>query len=159
MHLFISFSPATKRRVSSSRAVEQAFISWPLCYGFWVDFGSFISSRAGFLLLYICLEQLVVCFEEYWFTKTPNLVYISHSIWFDGNLMRRKVRGKKQPTWRVFSLKELHAATNNFNYDNKLGEGGFGSVYWGQLWDGSQVITNFFSLCLYFYSYLCWLLS
>ncbi|PNX84671.1 PTI1-like tyrosine-protein kinase, partial [Trifolium pratense] len=49
-----------------------------------------------------------------------------------------KGRGKKQPPWRVFSLKELHSATNNFNYDNKLGEGGFGSVYWGQLWDGSQ---------------------
>ncbi|KAM1189285.1 hypothetical protein ACFX2J_024975 [Malus domestica] len=54
----------------------------------------------------------------------------------------RKVRGKKQPTWRVFSLKELHAATNNFNYDNKLGEGGFGSVYWGQLWDGSQIAVK-----------------
>ncbi|KAL5575715.1 hypothetical protein UlMin_017414 [Ulmus minor] len=50
--------------------------------------------------------------------------------------------GKKQPTWRVFSLKELHAATNNFNYDNKLGEGGFGSVYWGQLWDGSQIAVK-----------------
>lgn len=49
---------------------------------------------------------------------------------------------KKQSTWRIFSLKELHSATNNFNYDNKLGEGGFGSVYWGQLWDGSQVITK-----------------
>ncbi|KAM1513653.1 hypothetical protein FF2_024910 [Malus domestica] len=54
----------------------------------------------------------------------------------------RKVRGKKQSTWRVFSLKELHAATNNFNYDNKLGEGGFGSVYWGQLWDGSQIAVK-----------------
>lgn len=41
--------------------------------------------------------------------------------------------------WRVFTLKELHLATNNFNYDNKLGEGAFGSVYWGQLPDGSQV--------------------
>ncbi|KAG6792465.1 hypothetical protein POTOM_001615 [Populus tomentosa] len=50
----------------------------------------------------------------------------------------RKERGKKQLAWRIFSLKELHSATNNFNYDNKLGEGGFGSVYWGQLWDGSQ---------------------
>ncbi|KAK2999362.1 hypothetical protein RJ639_024216, partial [Escallonia herrerae] len=49
-----------------------------------------------------------------------------------------KEQGKKQATWRIFSLKELHSATNNFNYDNKLGEGGFGSVYWGQLWDGSQ---------------------
>ncbi|XP_040366576.1 uncharacterized protein LOC112179142 isoform X4 [Rosa chinensis] len=50
-------------------------------------------------------------------------------------------KGKKQPTWRIFSLKELHAATNNFNYDYKLGEGGFGSLYWGQLWDGSQKYT------------------
>lgn len=50
--------------------------------------------------------------------------------------------GRKSNTWRIFSLKELHAATNNFNYDNKLGEGGFGSVYWGQLWDGSQIAVK-----------------
>ncbi|XP_055827168.1 PTI1-like tyrosine-protein kinase At3g15890 [Solanum dulcamara] len=54
----------------------------------------------------------------------------------------RKGQAKKQTTWRVFSLKELHSATNNFNYDNKLGEGGFGSVYWGQLWDGSQIAVK-----------------
>ncbi|MED6171502.1 hypothetical protein PIB30_041256 [Stylosanthes scabra] len=59
-----------------------------------------------------------------------------------GNVSDRKTRGKKQPPWRVFSLKELHSATNNFNYDNKLGEGGFGSVYWGQLWDGSQIAVK-----------------
>lgn len=49
---------------------------------------------------------------------------------------------RKYNSWRIFSLKELHAATNNFNYDNKLGEGGFGSVYWGQLWDGSQIAVK-----------------
>ncbi|KAG0470284.1 hypothetical protein HPP92_016984 [Vanilla planifolia] len=49
---------------------------------------------------------------------------------------------RKSSSWRVFSLKELHSATNNFNYDNKLGEGGFGSVYWGQLWDGSQIAVK-----------------
>ncbi|KAL3528879.1 hypothetical protein ACH5RR_008201 [Cinchona calisaya] len=54
----------------------------------------------------------------------------------------RKDRRKKQAAWRIFSLKELHSATNNFNYDNKLGEGGFGSVYWGQLWDGSQIAVK-----------------
>ncbi|KAK1360107.1 Receptor protein kinase [Heracleum sosnowskyi] len=54
----------------------------------------------------------------------------------------REGKGKKQSTWRIFSLKELHSATNNFNYDNKLGEGGFGSVYWGQLWDGSQIAVK-----------------
>ncbi|CAH2053591.1 unnamed protein product [Thlaspi arvense] len=56
---------------------------------------------------------------------------------FDG---KKKV--KTEPSWRIFSLKELHAATNSFNYDNKLGEGRFGSVYWGQLWDGSQIAVK-----------------
>ncbi len=45
-------------------------------------------------------------------------------------------------TWRIFSLRELHAATNSFNYDNKIGEGGFGSVYWGQLPNGDQVWSH-----------------
>ncbi|XP_047957588.1 PTI1-like tyrosine-protein kinase At3g15890 [Salvia hispanica] len=54
----------------------------------------------------------------------------------------RKNQGKKETAWRIFSLKELQLATNNFNYDNKLGEGGFGSVYWGQLWDGSQIAVK-----------------
>eukprot|EP00249_Psilotum_nudum_P021490 c28124_g1_i3 orf=396-773(+) len=49
---------------------------------------------------------------------------------------------KDKYTWRIFSLKELHAATNNFSQDNKLGEGGFGSVYFGQLWDGSQIAVK-----------------
>ncbi|CAN7018791.1 hypothetical protein IGI04_022155 [Brassica rapa subsp. trilocularis] len=48
----------------------------------------------------------------------------------------------EQPSWREFTLKELHAATNSFNYDNKLGEGRFGSVYWGHLADGSQIAVK-----------------
>ncbi|KAG5008820.1 hypothetical protein JHK87_017335 [Glycine soja] len=65
------------------------------------------------------------------------------AFWFCyGKVSTRRRRGKEQPKWRVFSLKELHSATNNFNYDNKLGEGSFGSVYWGQLWDGSQIAVK-----------------
>ncbi|KAM0933909.1 putative non-specific protein-tyrosine kinase RLK-Pelle-RLCK-XV family [Dioscorea sansibarensis] len=59
-----------------------------------------------------------------------------------GDSDRKQQRKKKSTTWRIFSLKELQSATNNFNYDNKLGEGGFGSVYWGQLWDGSQIAVK-----------------
>ncbi|XP_078443496.1 PTI1-like tyrosine-protein kinase At3g15890 isoform X2 [Wolffia australiana] len=55
---------------------------------------------------------------------------------------RREKGNKRTKTWRIFSLKELHSATNNFNYDNKLGEGAFGSVYWGQLTDGAQVAVK-----------------
>ncbi|XP_074575458.1 PTI1-like tyrosine-protein kinase At3g15890 [Curcuma longa] len=67
-----------------------------------------------------------------------------HSLFCCGTFADRRRRGKKNSTagWRVFSLKELQAATNNFNYDNKIGEGGFGSVYWGQLWDGSQIAVK-----------------
>ncbi|GLJ53999.1 hypothetical protein SUGI_1155090 [Cryptomeria japonica] len=48
----------------------------------------------------------------------------------------------KGTTWRIFSLKELFEATNNFDPDNKLGEGGFGSVYHGLLSDGSQIAVK-----------------
>jgi len=37
-------------------------------------------------------------------------------------------------------LKELLRATNNFHQDNKIGEGGFGSVYWGQTSKGVEAI-------------------
>ncbi|XP_020089853.1 PTI1-like tyrosine-protein kinase At3g15890 [Ananas comosus] len=50
-------------------------------------------------------------------------------------------KGSGSSRW-VFSLRELLSATNNFNYDNKLGEGESGSVYWGQLWDGSQIAVK-----------------
>ena len=54
-------------------------------------------------------------------------------------MSHRDKEAKTEPPRKIFSLKELHAATNSFNYDNKLGEGRFSSVYWGQLSDGSQV--------------------
>ncbi|CAG7875450.1 PTI1-like tyrosine-protein kinase At3g15890 [Brassica rapa] len=57
-----------------------------------------------------------------------------------GSNGRKKV--KTEPSWRIFTLKELHAATNSFNYDNKLGEGRIGSVYWGQLSSGSQIAVK-----------------
>ncbi|GAB2293628.1 hypothetical protein Dimus_027841 [Dionaea muscipula] len=63
------------------------------------------------------------------------------SIFCCGKRSDRKKQAMRA-SWRIFSLKELHAATNNFNYDNKLGEGAFGSVYWGQLWDGSQIAVK-----------------
>ncbi|KAL2338597.1 hypothetical protein Fmac_013043 [Flemingia macrophylla] len=44
--------------------------------------------------------------------------------------------------WRIFTYKELHAATNGFSDDNKLGEGGFGSVYWGRTNDGLQIAVK-----------------
>ena len=57
------------------------------------------------------------------------------------------IGGAGNNTWRIFTYKELHTATNGFSEDNKLGEGGFGSVYWGRTSvdtsDGLQVIINY----------------
>ncbi|KAI3420615.1 Protein kinase domain-containing protein, partial [Psidium guajava] len=49
------------------------------------------------------------------------------------------VSKNKDYPWEIYSLKELLHATNNFHNDNKIGEGGFGSVYWGRTSKGVAV--------------------
>ncbi|KAE9585123.1 putative protein kinase RLK-Pelle-DLSV family [Lupinus albus] len=41
-----------------------------------------------------------------------------------------------------FSLKQIKTATNNFDPDNKIGEGGFGPVYKGILLDGTVIAVK-----------------
>ncbi|CAN1158967.1 PTI1-like tyrosine-protein kinase At3g15890, partial [Linum perenne] len=49
--------------------------------------------------------------------------------------------GKDYP-WDIYTLKELLYATNNFHNDNKIGEGGFGSVYWGRTNKGVEIAVK-----------------
>ncbi|XP_042496415.1 LEAF RUST 10 DISEASE-RESISTANCE LOCUS RECEPTOR-LIKE PROTEIN KINASE-like 1.1 [Macadamia integrifolia] len=42
----------------------------------------------------------------------------------------------------VFTYEELEEATNNFNPDQELGDGGFGTVYYGKLQDGREVAVK-----------------
>ncbi|CAN6381338.1 unnamed protein product [Urochloa humidicola] len=50
-----------------------------------------------------------------------------------------KIDWKEPHEVEVFTFKELAKATNNFDLDKKIGEGGFGSVYAGRLPDGRDV--------------------
>ncbi|CAH8298907.1 unnamed protein product [Eruca vesicaria subsp. sativa] len=60
----------------------------------------------------------------------------------DGTSMReRDLRAQGlQTVW--FTWRQLQAATNNFDEANKLGEGGFGSVFKGELSDGTIVAVK-----------------
>ncbi|CAI9088616.1 OLC1v1023000C2 [Oldenlandia corymbosa var. corymbosa] len=42
----------------------------------------------------------------------------------------------------LFEFSRLLQATNNFSSDKKLGEGGYGPVYWGKLEDGQEVAVK-----------------
>ncbi|XP_027364727.1 PTI1-like tyrosine-protein kinase At3g15890 [Abrus precatorius] len=48
----------------------------------------------------------------------------------------------KDYPWEIYTLKELLRATNNFHQDNKIGEGGFGSVYWGRTSKGVEIAVK-----------------
>ncbi|KAJ0986382.1 hypothetical protein J5N97_004738 [Dioscorea zingiberensis] len=72
------------------------------------------------------------------------IVLISIFIWF---FLRRKyaanneLKGLELLTG-YFTLRQLKAATRNFNPANKIGEGGFGAVYKGVLPDGSVIAVK-----------------
>ncbi|KAJ9563608.1 hypothetical protein OSB04_008768 [Centaurea solstitialis] len=68
-------------------------------------------------------------------------------LWRKGYLMGKKdaadreLRGLDLQTG-IFTLRQIKAATKNFDPSNKLGEGGFGAVYKGLLSDGSIIAVK-----------------
>ncbi|XP_059442078.1 probable leucine-rich repeat receptor-like serine/threonine-protein kinase At3g14840, partial [Corylus avellana] len=57
------------------------------------------------------------------------------------NKMEQDLKGLGRQTG-IFSLSQIKAATNNFDAANKIGEGGFGSVYKGLLSDGTIIAVK-----------------
>ncbi|WCJ27268.1 Leucine-rich repeat transmembrane protein kinase [Euphorbia peplus] len=61
--------------------------------------------------------------------------------WWKCYLPRKWVKEQDQPTG-TYSLKQIRAATDNFDPANKIGEGGFGPVYKGLLRDGTVIAVK-----------------
>ncbi|EXC33469.1 putative LRR receptor-like serine/threonine-protein kinase RFK1 [Morus notabilis] len=57
------------------------------------------------------------------------------------NTRKQDFKGLEMQTG-TFTLKQIKAATDDFDYDNKIGEGGFGPVYKGQLPDGTAIAVK-----------------
>ncbi|KMZ73110.1 S-locus receptor kinase (SRK) [Zostera marina] len=53
---------------------------------------------------------------------------------------------EQNPNWKdvhnIFKLSVIASATNNFSDDNKIGQGGFGSVYKGKMEDGVNIAVK-----------------
>lgn len=60
---------------------------------------------------------------------------------FGGKILDKELRGLDLLTGS-FSLRHIKAATKNFDPANKIGEGGFGSVYKGHLSDGTVIAVK-----------------
>ncbi|XP_058179956.1 cysteine-rich receptor-like protein kinase 19 isoform X2 [Rhododendron vialii] len=81
-------------------------------------------------------------------TVTLVLVYLT---WYKGRMGERKelqslfkttmvsAGNANAPNLLVFRLIDLVEATNNFSFENKLGEGGYGPVYKGVLHNGQEI--------------------
>ncbi|PHU26041.1 hypothetical protein BC332_04373 [Capsicum chinense] len=59
----------------------------------------------------------------------------------NSKLMEKELRGLDLQTG-IFTFRQIKAATSNFDSANKLGEGGFGSVYKGTLADGTIIAVK-----------------
>ncbi|XP_050210120.1 G-type lectin S-receptor-like serine/threonine-protein kinase RKS1 [Mercurialis annua] len=67
----------------------------------------------------------------------------SGSIYYKNTIVANELEGDICPPGiAYFDLSSIIAATNNFSPANKLGEGGFGSVYKGQLTNGQEVAVK-----------------
>ncbi|XP_071721936.1 probable LRR receptor-like serine/threonine-protein kinase RFK1 [Rutidosis leptorrhynchoides] len=62
--------------------------------------------------------------------------------YFRGRTKRRQGMDGLDLQTGTFSLKQIRAATNDFDSANKIGEGGFGAVYKGQLNDGTAIAVK-----------------
>ncbi|KAM7500588.1 hypothetical protein LguiA_025002 [Lonicera macranthoides] len=67
-------------------------------------------------------------------------------LWWRGCFKGRKRKGKDFEGLELqtvsFTLKQIKVATSNFDSTNKVGEGGFGPVYKGSLFDGTVIAVK-----------------
>ncbi|KAF3451613.1 hypothetical protein FNV43_RR07708 [Rhamnella rubrinervis] len=107
----------------------------------------------------ILVVSVIVCFLlavlVYWNAKRKRKVKERHgtysfskslntSAYFEDSPGSKELddESRRNSDLRLFSLKTIAAATGNFSDANKLGEGGFGSVYKGVLHNGKEIAVK-----------------
>ncbi|KAI3914597.1 hypothetical protein MKW92_031223 [Papaver armeniacum] len=91
------------------------------------------------------LTVLIVCLIRRQRRKNDlhkNSTLISRSISPDLSMQPDPEKGSSYFNTPIFTYKELEEATNNFDSSKELGDGGFGTVYYGKLKDGRAVAVK-----------------
>ncbi|XP_047310321.1 G-type lectin S-receptor-like serine/threonine-protein kinase At1g11300 [Impatiens glandulifera] len=105
-------------------------------------------------VLTVFVVIVVACFSWFWMAKRRGTIRRPFKNWplFSENSKgTSEVSGSmsqvKVEELPLFDFEKLLIATNNFDYANKLGEGGFGPVYKGKLQDGLSIAVKRLSSC------------
>ncbi|KAK4741526.1 hypothetical protein SAY87_025114 [Trapa incisa] len=90
------------------------------------------------IIVVIVLAILMICGSR----TCPLLKFISHNNSAENSTMSDLIGSHVHFEVPIFHIKELEKATKNFNSSQVLGQGGFGTVYYGKLRDGREVAVK-----------------
>ncbi|KAK3031582.1 hypothetical protein RJ639_036381 [Escallonia herrerae] len=91
----------------------------------------------GIIILAICLAIIIM-----WRRRKRNSYFPSRNLSSDPSSTADLEDGSVLFGLPVFSYTQLEEATNNFDSAKELGDGGFGTVYYGKLRDGREVAVK-----------------
>ncbi|CAH8256243.1 unnamed protein product [Arabidopsis lyrata] len=97
---------------------------------------------ASIVSLSLCVILASSAAFGFWRYRVKNNVLTQISAHISKDAWRNDLKSQDVPGLVFFEMNTIHTATNSFSISNKLGHGGFGSVYKGKLQDGKEIAVK-----------------